>query len=112
MTSNMFNFRVDDDLWDACVQAADTLGVNKSVWAREILGAVALGGVTMEDLTALVAAKGLAGETPHPERFLTLQGQTGRKDQAARACLHPVTGWKRMPFTVVCGVCGDVVKRT
>ena len=112
MTSNMFNFRVDDDLDDAIVAAAKKLGVNRSVWAREILGAVALGGVTMEDLTLLVEAKGNAGESPHPERFLTLQAQIGRKYAATQKCIHPVTGRKRMPFTIICGVCGDVVKRT
>lgn len=112
MTTSLFNFRVDDDLLDATEAYADALGVKKSVLAREILGAVILGGVTMEQLTALVAANGRSGETPHPQRFLTIQAQTARRQTLSRGCAHPVTAFKRMPFTIMCGVCGEVVKRT
>jgi hypothetical protein len=66
----------------------------------------------MEQLTALVAANGMAGESPHPDRFLTIQAQTARRETMSRGCAHPLTARKRMPFTVVCGSCGVVVKRT
>lgn len=107
----MFNFRVDDDLDDAIQECADGMGVKKSVWAREILGAVAYGGVTMEQLADLVAANQMQGNSPHPVRFLTVQGQVGRADRKPD-CLHPLTARKRMPFTIICGVCKTVVKRT
>lgn len=112
MTTSLFNFRADDELHDAVEAMADQLGVKKSVLAREILGAVVLGGVTMEQLTAIVAENGLSSETPHPQRFLTIQAQTARRQTLSRGCIHPVTAYKRMPFTVICGVCGEVVKRT
>lgn len=112
MPTSLFNVRLDDDLLDAIEALADAMGVKKSVWAREVLGAVAIGGVTMEQLTALVAANGLAGESPHPERFLTIQSQTARRETMSRACAHPLTARQRMPFTIICGACGEVVKRT
>lgn len=110
--SQLFNFRVDDDLDEAIKGAAEAAGLKRSVWAREVLGAVAIGGVTMDELADLVESRGLSGQSPHPERFLALQGQVGRRYAAEQACLHPVSGHKRMAFTVICGVCGGVVKRT
>ena len=112
MATSLFNVRVDDELEDAIIACAEAMGVKKSVWAREVLGAVALGGVTMEQLTLLVAANGESAQSPHPERFLTLQAQTARRELLSKTCLHPLTARKRMPFTVLCGVCGEVVKRT
>lgn len=110
--SQLFNFRVDDDLNTAIEEAADGAGIKKSVWAREVLGAVALGGVTLVQLADLIEGNGTGALSPHPARFLTLQGQTGRRYATEQACLHPVTAYKRLPFTVICGLCGGVVKRT
>ena len=110
--SQLFNFRVDDDLEEAIKEAAEAAGVKRSVWAREVLGAVAIGGVTLHELADIVEARGTGGGSPHPERFLALQGQVGRRHAVEQACIHPVTGRKRLPFTIVCGVCGGVVKRT
>jgi hypothetical protein len=109
--TNMFNFRVDDDMDIAIEESAGAAGLKKSVWAREVLGAVALGGVTLEQLADLVQANGKQGESPHPERFLTVQGQVGRKDRNPD-CIHPLTARKRMPFTIICGICKTVVKHT
>jgi predicted transcriptional regulator len=112
MATSLFNIRVDDDLQDAIDACAKALGVKKSVWAREVLGAVALGGVTMEQLTLLVASNGEQAKSPHPERFLTIQAQTARRELLSKTCSHPLPARKHMPFTVVCSLCGDVVKRT
>jgi hypothetical protein len=112
MATSLFNVRVDDELEDAIIRCAAEMGVKKSVWAREVLGAVALGGVTMEQLTLLVASNGEQAQSPHPERFLTLQAQTARREHLSRSCSHPLPARKQMPFTVVCSLCGDVVKRT
>lgn len=112
MGTTLFNVRVDDDLEDAIIAAANAMGVKKSVWAREVLGAVALGGVTMDELAELVRLKGLQGESPHPDRFLTIQAQTARRRTLGANCIHPLTARKQMPFTVVCGLCGETVKRT
>lgn len=112
MATSLFNVRMEDELIDTIEGLSRDLGVKKSVWAREVLGVVALGGVTMEQLTALVAANGKAGESPHPERFLTIQAQTARRETMSRDCVHPLTARRRMPFTVLCSSCGAVVKRT
>lgn len=112
MATSLLNVRMEDEMQDLIEARADEMGVKKSVWVREILGAVVLGGVTMEQLNALVAANGKQGESPHPERFLTIQAQTARRETMARDCAHPLTARRRMPFTVLCGLCGTVVKRT
>jgi hypothetical protein len=114
MTTSMFNFRVEGEMLVAIEAAADAAGLAKSTWAREILGAVAIGGVTMEDLRLLVEARqeGRPVVSPHPVRHLALQGPPGRRDQVARSCVHPESGWKRLPFSIVCGVCGDTVRKT
>jgi hypothetical protein len=112
MPTEMFNVRVDDTLLDAIEASAASVGLKKSVWAREVLGAVALGGVTLDDLTALVASRNGSEVSPHPARYLAVQKIQGRTDVAARGCKHPVTARQRLPFTEVCGVCKTVVKRT
>lgn len=107
----LFNVRVDETLLDAIEEAAGSAGLRKSVWAREVLGAVALGGVTLDMLRQLVDTIGLEPTSPHPARYLPLQGQTGRSEKAQARCKHPVTAIKRLPFTDVCGLCGATVKR-
>lgn len=112
MATSLFNVRVDDDLSDAIDVCADEAGLKKSTWAREVLGAVALGGVTLADLNELIRKRGTMGQSPHPERHLGLQSQSGRMDDIQRRCLHPVTGRKQLAFSVMCGACGATVKRT
>ena len=112
MTTSLFNVRVDDDLSDAIDASAELAGLKKSAWAREVLGAVALGGVTLEDLNRLINSRGLGGLSPHPERHLTLQGATGRLDDTQRRCLHPSTARQQLAFSVMCRLCGGTVKRT
>lgn len=112
MTTSMFNVRVDDTLLDAIEDAAERVGLRKSVWAREVLGAVALGGVTLDDLTVLVQQRNGSGTSPHPERYLAVQSLQGRTDRVVKACTHPLTARQQLPFTIVCGLCGTVVKRT
>ena len=113
MTTSMFNVRLDDPLMDAVEAAAESSGLKKSVWAREVFGAVALGGVTLEELADLVAKHGgTHGQTPHPARYLALQHLQGRRGTTVKGCLHPEHLKKRLPFTVVCGVCGEVLKKT
>ena len=112
MTTRMFNVRVDDTLGDAIDDAAEAGGITRSVWAREVLGSVALGGVTLEDLRRLVSAHSNGGvvPSPHPARTLVLQGQIGRRNQIQAGCLHPATAIKHLPFTDVCGLCGETVR--
>lgn len=112
MATSLFNFRVSDDLDLAIEESAKAAGVKKSMWAREVLGAVALGGVTLDDLAQLIALRGNSDQSPHPQRQLVLQGSTGRLDEAQRDCVHPVTGRKQLAFSVICSVCGATVKRT
>jgi hypothetical protein len=114
MATSLFNCRMEDDLIDAVDAAAEQEGLKKSTWAREVLGACAIGGVTLADLNALIKAKGLLAQSPHPERHLALQGMTGRtaEEQKTRGCLHPVPGRKQLAFSVICGVCGATVKKT
>lgn len=112
VTTSLFNCRMEDDLLDAIDAKAADEGLNRSTWAREILGAAAIGGVTLQDLNALIEAKGNTGQSPHPERHLALQGMTGRQEEKKANCLHPVTGRKQLAFAVICGVCGSTVKRT
>lgn len=112
MTTSLFNVRVDDDLSDAIEASAEASGLKKSAWAREVLGAVALGGVTLQDLNDLIKSKGLTDQSPHPERYLSLQGQTGRQESIVRRCIHPLTARKQLAFAQVCGLCGATVKKT
>lgn len=112
MTTPLFNCRMDEDLQDAVEEAAEKEGLKKSAWGREVMAACAYGGVTLEDLAALVEAKGVTGKTVHPERHLALQGQVGRQTDKQARCVHPLPARKRMAFSVICGVCGVTVKRT
>lgn len=112
MGSPLFNVRVSDELDLAITEAAEAVGVKKSVYAREVLAAVVLGGVTLEELRAIVVRNGRQDESPHPERYLSLQIQEGRRTSVEQGCLHPVHARKQLTFTVVCGVCGATVKRT
>lgn len=113
LVTKMFNVRVDETLGDAIDAAAEGSGLKKSVWAREVLGAVALGGVTLDDLTRIVAERGVgAGLTPHPARYLALGHLQGRREPVVRGCVHPETARKHLPFSVVCGLCGEVLKKT
>lgn len=112
MATSLFNVRVDDELSDAIEARAAELGLKKSAWAREVLGAVALGGVTLDDLNVLVERRGLTEQSPHPERHLALQGMLGRQDTIAKRCSHPLTARKQLAFSQICGVCGQTVKRT
>lgn len=107
--ADLFNVRISPDLDEAIVAAHTKEGVTKSLWAREVLGAVALGGVTLEELRVLVSRKADV-LSPHPVRHLSLQGQTGRKEAAVAVCSHPATAIKRLPFTDLCGLCGTTVR--
>ena len=109
MSTVMFNVRVDESMMDAIEDAAEAAGVRKSVWAREVLAAGALGGVTLEELRVIVARQE-GSISPHPERYLPLQGQTGRSERRQASCTHPVTAKKQLPFIDVCGLCGATVK--
>ena len=111
MGSPLFNFRVSDEMDDAITREAERVGVKKSVYAREIIAAVVLGGVTLAELKTIVDRNGKADESPHPERYLTLQIQEGRRASVEQGCLHPVTARKQLTFTVICGLCGATVKR-
>ena len=106
----MFNFRVDADLFDQIEDAAKAAGLTKSVWSREVLASVASGGVTLDQLRDLVKQSGVELVSPHPARYLPLQGQTGRSEKVQAKCLHPTTAIKQLPFTDVCGICGATVK--
>lgn len=106
----MFNFRVDADLFDLIDDAAQAQGLTRSMWTREVLASVASGGVTLEQLRDMVAASGVEQVSPHPARYLPLQGQTGRSTKAQATCLHPKSAIRQLPFTDVCGVCGATVK--
>lgn len=112
MATSLFNVRLEDELQDGLDARASVEGLKKSTFAREVLSAVVYGQVTLEDLHALVKAKGATGSTVHPDRHLALQGMTGRQDEVARKCTHPVTARKQMVFSVMCSVCGATVKRT
>lgn len=112
MVTSLFNVRVDDDLADAIERCAADAELKKSTWAREVLGAVALGGVTLQDLHDLIKARGAGGQSPHPTRAIALQAQTGRMDDVQRRCSHPFTARKQLAFSVMCGICGVTVKRT
>lgn len=97
---------------DAIDVAAEKEGLKKSTWGREVLGACAIGGVTLEDLHALVKAKGLADQSPHPGRQLPLQAQPGQMPVELRNCKHPLTARKQLAFSQLCTVCKQTVKRT
>lgn len=107
MATVLFNVRVDETMMEAIEAAAEDAGLKKSTWAREVLGAVALGGVTLEQLAALVEGD----VSPHPKRMIPLQGRIGRRENLVRKCTHPPTAWQELPFTTVCKVCGDVLRR-
>lgn len=111
MATQLFNMKVDDELAEAIEKAAADSGLRKSVWAREVLASVALGGVTLEQLRELVDRAGLVGADPHPARYLPLQGQTGRSIKKQASCKHPVTAIRQLPFTDVCSLCGATVRR-
>jgi hypothetical protein len=112
VATSLFNVRLEDELQDGIDARADEEGLKKSTWAREVLGAVVFGEITLEDLHALVQAKGTAGQSVHPDRHLALQGMTGRQDDVVRRCTHPATARKQMVFSVMCSLCGSTVKRT
>ena len=111
MATSLFNVRLEDELQDAVDARSSEEGLKKSTWAREVLGAIAYGGVTLEELHGFVQEK-TEGKNLHPDRHLALQGQTGRQDETARRCVHPVTARKQMVFSVMCSLCGATVKRT
>lgn len=103
----LFNVRVAAGLLDAIENAAAEAGLKKSVWAREVLAAVAVGGVTLEDLRDLVQ---VGSVSPHPARYLALQGQSGRSEGRRAVCSHPSTAIQALPFTDLCRLCGATVK--
>lgn len=110
--TQLFNVRVTPELFDAIEDAAAAEGLRKSVWAREVLGAIAMGGVTLAQLRALLDADPASvGVTPHPSRYLALQGQNARSDKLQAQCSHPSTAVRKLPFTDVCGVCGATLRR-
>lgn len=106
--TQMFNVRLEFELFDAIDKAAEDAGVTRSVWAREVLASVALGGVTLEQLRDLVQGQ---GQSPHPGRYLPLQGRIGRSERLQASCIHPPTAVTQLPFTDVCGLCGKVLRR-
>lgn len=109
--TSLFNCRMEDDLLDAIEEAATKAGLKKSMWAREVMGAVALGGVSLEQLHELIKANGLHDQSPHPDKHLTLQGQTGRTEEIARKCVHPTPARRQLAFRQICTLCGQTVKR-
>lgn len=111
MATAMFNVRVDVELFDAIEDAAAREGVTKSVWAREVMGAVAIGGVTLRDLGGIMDGRKVVNVSPHPARQIVLGGVTGRTEKVAEGCAHPLSAVKQLPFTDVCGLCGYVLRR-
>lgn len=110
MTMSVFNFRIDDDLDDAITATVEREGLRKSMWAREVLGAVALGGVTLDQLRELVEANGRRDQKPHPARF-SVQPIQPRQETGLGRCRHPKTAIKNLVFTDVCTVCDQVVRQ-
>jgi hypothetical protein len=110
--TSLFNCRMEDELLDAIEESAQREGLKKSMWAREVMGAVALGGVTLAQLHELIKANGLHDQSPHPAKHLTLQGQTGRTEEIARKCAHPLPARRQLAFRQICSLCGQTVKRS
>lgn len=113
MTTRMFNVRVERDLEDAIEKAAADAGLRKSVWAREVLAVVALGGVPLSSLSQLVTGLDRPAGTPgpHPARFIALQSSQRLRYARSGACIHPPQALRVLPFTDVCGLCGTVVRQ-
>ena len=106
----VFTVKMPQELVAAIEGEAERAGMRKSAWVREVLGAVALGGVSMRDIAALAGAQ--KGVSPHPDRHLPVQMRPGRTDRLRRECQHPVTALVRLPFSVVCRGCGDTGRST
>lgn len=91
----MISVRVDDDAAALFDKRADEAGVSRSVWVRESL---------------MAAANPSNGMQAHPARALAVQ-RGSISTAKVKDCQHPPQARRDLPFSVVCGVCGDVIRR-
>lgn len=113
MAGKMFNLRMEEELRSAIEDQREADGVAKtSMWAREALaGVVELGGLTAlaEALEVKRNGNGQPMASPHSPRALALQGSVKEVIQTDE-CSHPKTAERKLPYAVVCGVCGVKIR--
>jgi len=91
----MVSFRAEPDAIKLFDQAAEECDVSRSVWLRE---------------AAMAALEDPGAVLPHSRRALAVQARQLGASENLDACVHPLTARRDLPFSVICSICGQVVR--
>jgi hypothetical protein len=107
----VITFRAEKAFGQAIDDAARKQELPRSAFIREVLGTVVMGGVTLDELRVLMEKRGRVEVSPHPQGSVVIRHVVRKAEILDGQCKHPTPALRRHAFTIVCDICGHVVKR-